>query len=43
MAKQTRLRPEESVAKLWVVGVFTGQSKSIGEAIRAIAATEPTR
>jgi transposase len=42
MAKQKRHSPEEIVAKLRQVDVLTGQGKSIAEAIRAIAVTEPT-
>ncbi len=42
MAKQKRHCPEEIVAKLLQVDVLTGQGKSIAEAIRAIAVTEPT-
>ena len=42
MATQKRHSPEEIVAKLRQVDVLTGQGKSIAEAIRAIAVTEPT-
>jgi putative transposase len=42
MAKQKRHSPEEIVAKLRQVDVLTGQGRSIAEAIRAIAVTEPT-
>lgn len=42
MAKQKRHSPEEIVARLRQVDVLTGQGKSIAEAIRAIAVSEPT-
>jgi transposase-like protein len=42
MGKQKRHTPEEIVAKLRQVDVLSGQGKTIAEAIRAIAVTEPT-
>jgi hypothetical protein len=42
MAKQKPHSPEEIVAKLRQVDVLTGQGKTMAEAIRAIAVTEPT-